>query len=1580
MTELRDAAQQFQELLDSQKKKDEPKVTRRGTRPEPEAQVLDPSRITTVDESMFDVQLPGGIGLTGMGGQVERDPFYAIDRDKVLPNVSMAEVYDFSNPETVAMINRATIGIDGRGNPISLKPEDSLAQRVDRLDKFGAEKIVVDDIELQIPFYKKIMEAYQPPENLNTGVLKNGLQINTSDMTPSDLERVRFATMMTSANLSNPKVGRPLYAGYLNNLLIQQGVGQRGRLTIIRDRLDDPTMGDLENIVMGTGEILGRGTIEAGLYLVGETLDWFDGNITGQDRDSITHFSGRQKVIDDIWPTLGQSLQDRYAKKGIVIDIETANRLGYTYTGLLPRATRLAAEIVAPSRATFAARAGMSARELALFETFAANELRIDADRTADELFESFVKLRQKNVSGPIVDAVPFLGRALTGTYYSKSNIESRLALAYQIADTKLEPKFRAEVAGVRGVLAEQYVALRSLRRSQAKNPSEIRVQEIAALQDKINENKNTMNLAERNSAVPKELRDLKVQDYYMLTGAAAFEHFFGAEFEMVDPALASLIGLFTGFTVSTAKGSTPRGLRAIKSMALRGGFGDNRKRLEFFVTEMSKQNPGYQRMIEGNAARLMVHFDKLEAQGIDRKYLEAALPVVTDLVTLRHFANTLRQGLAAGEIFDPKVVEAFQESELTLRELNGELNRLIEDMGADVVQGPQQAGQSPDSANMFFTFMRSMSKQGEDLRGQLETDIKTITEEGLDHYLNSLTLNRKVVDPDGIMAMDESQTTVPFNIAVRNLMERELFVENAIDEEAYKRLSEGALTSISLAIAQRGNTLIQQIGAPAVPRKEILINDPDGAKAADIPLTADAGTLFAFSLEGLHEVRYADATRPYRLLKTKAVYSTATGPLQGKPTVNAFSVIRDFNSTVGSVLTGKGASGGLVDELIVELSEPIFIQLAQQSGRTLDDVYKQLRKSLETDPDNPVVFNKKRSVPAQIALALQELDADDADALSLFDMSPDGLAKLDQIVLQQAHKFNQKGDGAAAGLMYDLSSKSIQPKFEQFSVDGVPIGQLFVKIGDNAPESFVEYLRGANQNYRQYKEDFHDRVGGSFIQQRLFNGRVSVQEAVPSARFPTGQETKKLPSEWLTLKTLTDPEQSTQYIQAMHDAGGQLVLLPGDTKPTRRLVQGTPFAESQKVIVQVALAQEVDRLRKAGTLNEVEINKIAKTIDENIKVVEMAPDGSVTEVPLVNFPNLIDDVTKFNEKNVGTAVHSEAIKEANKLIDDQLAAAVEPARQLKEGLQDALGVVGRLTSDNQRASDIADVLIEGGMDRYTTIKSSMLKLANADGTQKYTSQDVDNILRAAYLQGIRRRVFTKTGAKLAKVDQSLDGKVSTTFTDLLVENPQELIKYLGETPGEAATARAILGNENYEVMEAIAGVLVELQDNPLAQLNSGKVNVRGIPRALSVESYISRIYAINRGVVRPQYVGTEAVLQQLRFSNHEFLTAVLTDPQLGRDFIELVRTGKPLAPERNARFTEALVQHFALSSRVDEPQKKKVIDAADRTFTVSATPMDKLSAGFPPDTAAGQPLNIPDAPTGTLTGPMGTGLPITIP
>ena len=175
------------------------------------------------------------------------------------------------------------------------------------------------------------------------------------------------------------------------------------------------------------------------------------------------------------------------------------------------------------------------------------------------------------------------------------------------------------------------------------------------------------------------------------------------------------------------------------------------------------------------------------------------------------------------------------------------------------------------------------------------------------------------------------------------------------------------------------------------------------------------------------------------------------------------------------------------------------------------------------------------------------------------------------------------------------------------------------------------------------------------------------------------------------------------------------------------------------------------------------------------------------------------------------------------------------------------------------------------------------------------------------HILGMRRALFTRTGARQANVETSITGEVNTTFSDILVENPQALMKFLGETEEEMRVARLILNTpenpDRYETMRAIAGVLTDLTTNPLAKTD---VQIRGIPRAMSVESYISRIYAINRGVVRPQYVGTEAVLQSLRFKKHEFLTAILTDPKLGRAFLEMARTQKPLSPQRNAEFTTA--------------------------------------------------------------------------
>ena len=75
---------------------------------------------------------------------------------------------------------------------------------------------------------------------------------------------------------------------------------------------------------------------------------------------------------------------------------------------------------------------------------------------------------------------------------------------------------------------------------------------------------------------------------------------------------------------------------------------------------------------------------------------------MVTDLVTLRHIQDVMKKGLATGDAFDMDVAQAFQQSHEQIRNLNAEINSVIDRMG------------SLDMADSeFFEFMRSMSREG---------------------------------------------------------------------------------------------------------------------------------------------------------------------------------------------------------------------------------------------------------------------------------------------------------------------------------------------------------------------------------------------------------------------------------------------------------------------------------------------------------------------------------------------------------------------------------------------------------------------------------------------------------------------------------------------------------------------------------------------------------------------------------------------------------------------------------------------------------------------------------------------------
>jgi len=113
----------------------------------------------------------------------------------------------------------------------------------------------------------------------------------------------------------------------------------------------------------------------------------------------------------------------------------------------------------------------------------------------------------------------------------------------------------------------------------------------------------------------------------------------------------------------------------------------------------------------------------------------------------------------------------------------------------------------------------------------------------------------------------------------------------------------------------------------------------------------------------------------------------------------------------------------------------------------------------------------------------------------------------------------------------------------------------------------------------------------------------------------------------------------------------------------------------------------------------------------------------------------------------------------------------------------------------------------------------------------------------------------------------------------------------------------SIIGERTYKTYENI----INFTANQTVGA-SANINLTGIPRKFSVESYISRFYAVNRGVVSFRYVGTEAILQQMRRRNMSVLTAALTSPKVGTLIAEMIETGKPLPANKERQLFEMLV------------------------------------------------------------------------
>lgn len=113
---------------------------------------------------------------------------------------------------------------------------------------------------------------------------------------------------------------------------------------------------------------------------------------------------------------------------------------------------------------------------------------------------------------------------------------------------------------------------------------------------------------------------------------------------------------------------------------------------------------------------------------------------------------------------------------------------------------------------------------------------------------------------------------------------------------------------------------------------------------------------------------------------------------------------------------------------------------------------------------------------------------------------------------------------------------------------------------------------------------------------------------------------------------------------------------------------------------------------------------------------------------------------------------------------------------------------------------------------------------------------------------------------------------------------------------------------------------------------NAGQLSLSGIPRGLSVESYISRIYSVARGVVSLKYLATEAIIQTGRVRKFNSFVAMVNNPEIADLVVSAIRTGKPLTGELATKFDQLMISaiarqsaDFADSSQPDQVRRPAV-------------------------------------------------------
>ena len=1459
---------------------------------------------------MFDAL---GVGFTT---EKRYTPFLDYDPKLVTPDLSLRDIVDYeNNPDAQKALMSYTFLHDksGRAYKVDKDRFETYDDLIDYADQIGAVAYTrPDGKKKKFPWSTALSKQMKMPDIAES---KFG--------TSPEIRRAMAANSVLSYNLIDSDLSGPMYARYLNEVLIERGVtDERTRAILINSQLTAPAMGDLRNLVGNVSDNLARPFFEMGLWGFGEMADLMDTAIkfvgvhnnlmeTDDPRPLAAlgfpvDYERREEIMMKLYDDFPSMLQRYYIQKGANISLDEARIMASRYTGLLPRGVQMFAEIRGGSKIANIAKEFKSASEYKAFKKWSENllEAKQKTDDGADTTFETLLDRWKENTSK---------------WYRSKDAINRRLATYFQVEDARFMPAdYRTEVVEATSALEIAIDRRESLLANVKKKGGVMSDQtklRLGAIEENINLQTNRLTHLRVKSSVPKFIRDSNIQDWYLITGSATFGHYAPEAYD-VDPELGELIGLVTGMAVSMSQGSAKRFLSFTSALK-----GDPRKKLNYLVENLMQGGSAtFQQGLLGKAGVMAKYEDQMIAMGVDPDIVALSVADILDLSALKYFEQLTKDAnVKVAKLTDSATQEMLQNNLNRQKELTAALRERL--------MNTQNLDPNSDFYKMIATTLGVFEKEAK----RFESEIKLLKANDV-KYFNNLAKQREgsfpAAKPDKdfektwndfveMKLLDEAQNPGQFAVTAKSLRVEQATVTTA----AAQRLGQALVTR-----AQAADVLGKARDKPL----EVTTTNLDTGTAIDMQFEpADmesTGHLLAFQLLSRHGVEKSKASAPFVAMDNaanSAIYLDVDGKtLSGTPQVDMsdvfFALLEESADLPGlDKITKKGykASDSInLRGVMNELTDPYFNSVAASQKISKSKVLSNLRETIQETSD--YVF-KHASGDALQAEVSEWLVRNKGAGLMTMNMSQ--LLRFDRSLSSMA--YNAAGEAVKGRLK--LVQRSVSDKFDQMVImdngEARPVGRMEITY-DGQQVPVTELLQRAKAGWTRYKNVWYDTNEQGKLVPKLMAWNRQQSGEITSAS-PFGVDFAVNPREWIKVDSLlkmSDNELDT-YLESFAEAlGTRKVTSRGRGREpitTYSFTSNDPEAQAFSTIFQAAIAEHIVEAAKNGTLDA---NMMTGLRNIENKFVFTNSKGKKTKMFTIS--DVVDDYVGFG--SLSDDLKAEKMAEANVKIKRATEAALIPAEEHKAVIDSSISYLQKLLPANAPGgatgiNDIGAYIASGGQEGFKRMVAAIAK----DNPQ-YDEKQIKSILREAYVRDMVLSSFIETPQTMMKAD----GKTGS----VTVHDTDSLARYLGiGDPAQEKFLKEFLdfdtaetGISHYDNARAVVGFLSELKDDPLAK----KVNIRGIPRAMSVESYISRFYAINRGVVRPQYVGTEAVLQQIRFGKFSFIKSVISDPELGVLFLEMVRTGRPLDPKRNTRFETLLIQAMGKDNALYGGEQPEVV------------------------------------------------------